>query len=145
MERMFYSVFTGITGNLEKESIDFHMDSLEDCVGDKALIRQVVVNLLSNAIKFTSKTDKPRIEVSCQRKDQHIVYFVRDNGAGFDMQYSDKLFGVFQRLHTVAEFDGTGVGLANVKRIVTRHGGEVGASGEVNKGANFWFSLPFQA
>ena len=145
MERMFYSVFTGITGNLEKESIDFHMDSLEDCVGDKALIRQVVVNLLSNAIKFTSKTDKPRIEVSCQRKDQHIVYFVRDNGAGFDMKYSDKLFGVFQRLHTIAEFDGTGVGLANVKRIVTRHGGEVGASGEVNKEANFWFSLPFQA
>lgn len=145
MERMFYTVFAELTGNSGNDRINFHMESLEDCVGDRALIRQVVVNLLSNAIKFTSKTDDPRIEVSCRRNDQHIIYHVKDNGAGFDMKYSDKLFGVFQRLHTINEFDGTGVGLANVKRIVTRHGGEVGAWGEVNKGAEFWFSLPFQA
>ncbi len=145
MERMFYTIFDEIASDADKERISFHIGSLEDCVGDRALIRQVVVNLLSNAIKFTSKTSDPRIEVSCQRNDQLITYYVRDNGAGFDMKYADKLFGVFQRLHTVSDFDGTGVGLANVKRIVTRHGGEVGASGEVNKGAEIWFSLPFQA
>lgn len=145
MERMFYTVFDEIAGDAEKERISFHIGSLEDCVGDRALIRQVVVNLLSNAIKFTSKTSDPRIEVYCRRDDQLITYYVRDNGAGFDMKYVDKLFGVFQRLHTVSDFDGTGVGLANVKRIVTRHGGEVGASGEVNQGAEFWFSLPYQA
>ncbi|MBI5429034.1 MAG: CHASE domain-containing protein [Nitrosomonadales bacterium] len=115
---------------------------LPPAMGDRAMMRQVFVNLLSNAIKFSRAKEGARIEMGSSAGENETVYFVKDNGAGFDMQYSDKLFGVFQRLHSVTEFDGTGIGLAIVKRIVTRHGGRVWAEGKVNEGATVYFSLP---
>lgn len=110
--------------------------------GDRAMMRQVFANLLSNAIKFSRGKESPRIEVGGSVEGNEAVYFVKDNGAGFDMQYVDKLFGVFQRLHGVTEFEGTGIGLAIVKRVVTRHGGRVWAEGKVNEGATIYFALP---
>ncbi|MBI5881779.1 MAG: hypothetical protein HZB91_01545 [Elusimicrobia bacterium] len=110
--------------------------------GDAALMRQVYANLISNALKFSRKAQAPRVEVGSRQEGAQTVYFVRDNGAGFDMRYADKLFGVFQRLHGQDEFEGTGVGLAVVHRIVTRHGGRVRAQGKVGEGAEFAFILP---
>lgn len=111
---------------------------------DYALLSQVWMNLLLNAIKFSSKKDSPFIELGSYTTETHIVYFVKDNGAGFDMAYADKLFGVFQRLHKPAEFEGTGMGLALVQRIVSKHGGTVWVEARVNEGATFYFSLPAQ-
>jgi PAS domain S-box-containing protein len=110
--------------------------------GDRALLRQVWTNLISNAIKYSSKTAQPRIEVTGERSAAENWYSVSDNGVGFNMQYADKLFGVFQRLHHAGEFSGTGVGLAIVHRVVTRHGGRVWAEGRVDEGAVFSFTLP---
>jgi len=109
--------------------------------GDEVLVRAVLENLIRNAWKFTSKTDDARIEFGKTERDGEKVYFVADNGAGFAMEYRDKLFGAFQRLHSPAEFEGTGIGLATVQRIVNRHGGKVEAEGSVGKGATFYFSL----
>jgi light-regulated signal transduction histidine kinase (bacteriophytochrome) len=106
------------------------------------VLRQVWVNLLSNAVKFSSRKEKPVIEVEGIMEGDTAVYRVRDNGAGFDMAYAGKLFGVFQRLHGMNEFEGTGVGLALVHRIVSRHGGRVWAEGAVGQGATFSFALP---
>ena len=110
--------------------------------GDRSLMRQVWFNLLSNAMKYSSAQDDPIIDVSSDTGDAEIVYTVRDNGAGFDMRYAEKLFGVFQRLHSTEEFPGTGVGLAIVRRVIVRHGGRVWAEGKVNQGASFSFTLP---
>jgi PAS domain S-box-containing protein len=110
--------------------------------GDPALLKQVWTNLVSNAVKYSSKNQAPRVQVAGERIDGECVYRVVDNGAGFDMRYADKLFGVFQRLHRAEEFPGTGVGLAIVQRIVVRHGGRVWAEGKVNEGATFGFALP---
>ncbi len=110
--------------------------------GDAALMRQVWINLLSNALKFSAKARNPRIEVGGEREAETNVYFVRDNGVGFDMKYADKLFGVFQRLHRSEDYPGTGVGLAIVQRLVRKHGGKVWAQGALGEGATFFFSLP---
>ena len=117
---------------------------LHPAKGDYGLINQVVVNLLSNAIKYSSKVKEPLVEISSEKTDSELIYLIKDNGAGFDMRYANKLFGVFQRLHTIDEFEGTGVGLAIVKRIMTKHGGKVTAEGERDKGAIFKFSLPIK-
>ncbi len=122
--------------------VETHVDDLPDCLADPSLLRQVFVNLLSNAIKYTRRQENAIIEVGCRRQGEEHIYFVRDNGAGFNMKYAEKLFGVFQRMHRDNEFEGTGVGLSIVRRIILRHGGRTWAEGEVDKGATFHFSLP---
>ena len=123
-------------------AIEWQIGDLPEVVADRALLRQVMANLLGNAVKYTGKKPEARIEISARREADETVVCVRDNGAGFDMKYADKLFGVFQRLHTEAEFEGTGIGLANVRRIVVRHGGRTWAEGAVDQGAAFYFTLP---
>jgi hypothetical protein len=120
----------------------FNMQSLPSAWGDPSLLKQVWVNLLFNALKFSGKRDAPVIEVSADVHETETVFCVRDNGAGFDMRYAGKLFGTFQRMHSEQEFSGTGVGLAIVHRVVTRHGGRVWAESKVDEGASFFFSLP---
>jgi hypothetical protein len=122
-------------------AIDFRLGPLPDCQGDPSLLKQVWVNLISNALKFTRKRDPAIIEVEARVKEGEVIYSVRDNGAGFDMAYASKLFGVFQRLHRADQFEGTGVGLSIVQRIVQRHGGRIWAEAEPEKGARFLFTL----
>jgi signal transduction histidine kinase len=128
--------------NEKDRKIDVRIDSIVPARGDGAMLRQVWVNLLSNAVKFTRPRPQALIEVGSRRDGGELVYWVRDNGVGFDMQYADKLFGVFQRLHGMAEFEGTGVGLALSQRIILRHGGRIWADAQLERGATFYFSLP---
>lgn len=142
MKTMVVSVLNELIKEEERERTDFKIARLPSISADSSLMRQVWVNLLSNAIKFTSKKERAIIEVGSKSNKDEIIYYVHDTGAGFDMEYANKLFGVFQRLHSESEFDGTGVGLAIVQRIIRRHGGRVWAEGEVDKGATFYFALP---
>jgi light-regulated signal transduction histidine kinase (bacteriophytochrome) len=123
--------------------IDWKLQPLPEVHADASLLRQVWSNLLDNAVKYSAKVEHPRIEVGAHidAKTEERVFHVRDNGVGFDMAYAEKLFGVFQRLHSNAEFEGTGIGLANVRRIVTRHGGRTWAESAPGQGATFYFSL----
>ncbi|MFN8671708.1 MAG: ATP-binding protein [Candidatus Sericytochromatia bacterium] len=110
--------------------------------GDYTLLQVVFENLISNAIKFTSKKDFAIIEIDqCNYENEHYTIYIKDNGAGFDMLYANKLFSVFQRLHTENEFEGTGIGLANVKQIIQKHGGSIKAEAEINKGATFYITI----
>ena len=117
------------------------LQSLPSGYGDRSLVKQVYSNLLSNAVKFTKYRDAAQIEAGGYTNGSEDIYYVKDNGVGFDMTYYDKLFGVFQRLHSTDDFEGTGVGLATVQRIIHRHGGRVWAEGEMGRGASFYFTL----
>jgi signal transduction histidine kinase len=142
MAELAKSVFDE-TGSANKDRhVQLKLESLPKAFGDPGMIRQVLQHLVSNAFKFTRGKQDALIEIGCLEDGNQHKYYVRDNGVGFDMQYSSKLFGVFQRLHNVEEFEGSGVGLALVQRIVLRHGGRVYAEGKVNEGATFYFTLP---
>jgi two-component system sensor kinase len=141
MEALVRSAWGELSLANPERSIQFSMNKLPHAMGDQTLIKQVVVNLLSNAIKFSKSRETATVEVGAYPEEERNVYYVRDNGVGFDMQYYDKLFGVFQRLHSADEFEGTGVGLAIVERIIRRHGGKVWAEGKVGEGATFYFTL----
>jgi PAS domain S-box-containing protein len=132
----------GLAEERAGRAVEVVIGALAPCRGDVGLLKQVWVNLLSNALKYTRRAAAARIEIGCRRDAGELVYFVKDNGAGFDMRYVDKLFGVFQRLHTDSEFEGTGIGLAIVKRIVSRHGGRVWAHSVLGEGAEFSFTIP---
>jgi light-regulated signal transduction histidine kinase (bacteriophytochrome) len=129
----------------QQHKVAFKINHLENAYGDPSLLQQVWVNLIDNAVKYSSKKDTPEIEISCTRQNDEIIFSVKDNGAGFDMKYADKLFGVFQRLHSAREFDGTGVGLATVQRIIKRHDGRIWADARENEGATFSFTLPVES
>jgi PAS domain S-box-containing protein len=131
-----------IKEDLKERKIRWEIDELPVVLGDKSLLRQVFVNLLSNSVKFTSTRLQAEIKIGCKDEGDKFTCFVKDNGVGFNMKYVDKLFGVFQRLHSQNEFEGTGIGLANVQRIIARHGGRVWAEGALGEGATFYFSLP---
>ncbi|HTA82986.1 MAG TPA: ATP-binding protein, partial [Bacteroidia bacterium] len=134
------SSWNEINSTPQAAKVNLTVNNLPPAMADRALMSQVLSNLISNAVKYSGKKDTPVIEVSSTEKDGELIYCVKDNGVGFDMKYYDKLFGVFQRLHSNAEFEGTGIGLALVKRIITRHGGRIWAEGEPDKGAAFYFS-----
>jgi PAS domain S-box-containing protein len=128
--------------NEDGRHVEFDIKLLENAYGDSSMLRQVWINLISNALKYSRRKPMSKIEIGCHRDEGKGVFYIRDNGVGFDMAYSEKLFGVFQRLHRVEEFDGTGVGLALVHRIISRHGGQVWAKAVLNEGATFFFSIP---
>lgn len=145
MQYLVTSICKELVPQQEQNRIDIKIDTLTPSIGDPSLIKQVWANLISNAIKFSSKQAQAKIEIGCTPNETETVYFVRDNGAGFDMNYAHQLFGVFHRLHSERDFEGTGVGLAIVERVIQRHGGRVWGEGEVGKGATFYFSLPKKA
>ncbi len=124
-----------------RSNIDFSIHSLEPVLADANMLRQVWINLISNALKYSRGQQQSKIEVGCYQQEDNTVYFIRDNGVGFDMKYSNKLFGVFQRLHKIQDFEGTGVGLALVHRIIMRHGGRIWAEAKINEGATFYFFI----
>jgi two-component system sensor kinase len=138
-------VFAELRAGAPDRQIRFVLGELPPAVCDPVMIRQVLGNLIGNALKYTARRPEAVIEVSGEVQGNEHVYTVSDNGAGFDMRYVEKLFGVFQRLHRADEFEGTGIGLAIVRRIVERHGGRTWAEGTVDRGAAFHFSLPAMA
>jgi light-regulated signal transduction histidine kinase (bacteriophytochrome) len=126
---------------IEGREIEWKIGDFPDTRGDPIMLRQVIINLISNALKYTRLSRPAKIEIGSTIEGGETVYFIRDNGVGFDMKYAGKLFGVFQRLHPAREFEGTGIGLANVQRILRRHGGRIWAKSAVGQGATFYFTV----
>ncbi len=142
MTSLAKSIYANFHQDTEGRTVIFTVDDLPRAMGDRVLLTQVLTNLIGNAIKFTRDNNITKIEVGFKNENDDYIYYVKDNGAGFDMKYYDKLFGLFQRLHTQEEFNGTGVGLSIVQRIISRHGGRVWGEGKVGEGATIYFSLP---
>ena len=142
MQHMAMGVCNDLKTEKGAHNLEFKINDLAPAEADSVAIKQVWVNLISNAVKYSGLKPTAEIEIGSSLKEGEVIYYVKDNGVGFDMRYVGKLFGVFQRLHTDTEFEGTGVGLAIVHRIITRHGGKVWAEGKKNEGATFYFSLP---
>jgi light-regulated signal transduction histidine kinase (bacteriophytochrome) len=141
--KMANEIFSELQKNEPERKVEWRIGNELIAWGDMRLLRMALFNLLGNAWKYTAHQPQPRIEFDVQRQvDGTMEFFVKDNGAGFDMAYADNLFGAFQRLHTTAEFPGTGVGLAIVQRVIHRHGGQVRGIGTPNQGATFYFTLP---
>lgn len=145
MQSMVTNLCNEIKNEQHNRNIQFNISELKSAQGDSVTIKQVWVNLISNAVKYSKLIEIAIIEIGSEISGNETIYFIKDNGAGFDMRYADKLFGVFQRLHNDEKFEGTGVGLAIVHRIITKHGGRVWAEGKVNEGAVIHFSLPKNA
>ena len=143
LEQLVREIVAELRLETSGRDITWKIGALPVCYGDRSMLKVAFVNLVSNAVKFTRMRTPAEIEIGCaDRKGNQVEAFVRDNGAGFDMQYANKLFGVFQRLHRSEEFEGTGIGLATAQRIIHRHGGEIWAEGAVDRGATFYCSLP---
>jgi len=141
MQPVVTEICNGLKNEQGDRNIEYLIGELLPAQADSITIRHVWQNLISNAIKYSQFKDKSVIEIGSEIKGKEIIYHIKDNGAGFDMRYAGKLFGVFQRLHSDEEFEGTGVGLALVQRIIVKHGGRIWAEGQVNKGATFFFTL----
>jgi signal transduction histidine kinase len=141
IKKLTEGVIVELEGECKDRDIEINVQEMPNCNGDSIMIKQVLVNLLSNAIKYTGKKEKAEIEVGSKQIDNETVYYVKDNGVGFDMKYSDKLFGLFERLHSTKEFEGTGVGLAIAHRLIYKHRGKIWADAKINEGATFYFSL----
>ena len=143
LDQLVREVQNEMLSETEGRNVTWKIGSLPDLYGDRSMLKMVLVNLISNAVKFTRTRPQPEIEIGCaEKRKDGVVLFVRDNGVGFDMKYVNKLFGVFQRLHRPEEFEGTGIGLATVQRIIHRHGGQVWAEAQVGGGATFYLSFP---
>jgi Bacteriophytochrome (light-regulated signal transduction histidine kinase) len=142
MDKLATEVWKELWAANQKRKLEVKITDIMPGFGDRTLIKQVLLNLFSNAVKFTKNQKPGIIEMSSYKEGEKVVYCLKDNGAGFDMEYYDKLFGVFQRLHSSEEYEGTGVGLAIVQRIIHRHGGRAWAEGKVDEGATFYFTLP---
>ena len=144
MKNLVQNIWAEFQKHESDRKIDFRVDEIPEALADDVTMKQVWANLVSNALKYTKHREKTVIEVGCEGTGHRATYFIRDNGIGFDMRYYDKLFGVFQRLHSPEQFEGTGVGLAIVQRIIARHGGKVWANSKLNEGATFYFNLAEQ-
>jgi PAS domain S-box-containing protein len=143
-DALIHEVVDALQSDNEGRNIEWKIAKLPQIQADAPMLRQVWANLIGNAVKYTRPRDPARIEIGCNENGTEFVFYIGDNGVGFDMQYAHKLFGVFQRLHRVEEFEGTGIGLANVQRIVLRHHGRVWAEGRLNEGSKFFFTIPKQ-
>jgi light-regulated signal transduction histidine kinase (bacteriophytochrome) len=141
MEDIIHHVWEEQTQMAGERHIELVLKEMPEAYVDSITIRQLWVNLVSNAIKYTRNKQEAVVEIGSEESEDNLIYYIRDNGAGFDMRYYDKLFGVFQRLHSDKEFEGTGVGLAIVQRIISKHGGKIWAEAKPNEGATFFFSL----
>ena len=142
MESLVMNIFEELKPSIGDRDVQLEIKSIPPANGDRTLLNQVFSNLITNSIKFTRIKEKAIIEVGAEKGKDENIYYVKDNGAGFNMKYVNKLFGLFQRLHGSDEFEGTGVGLSIVQRIVRRHGGRVWGEGEINEGATIYFTLP---
>jgi light-regulated signal transduction histidine kinase (bacteriophytochrome) len=140
---LVHDIIHELEPDIAGRKVEWRIDNLPEVRGDVSMLRRVLVNLVDNALKFTRPREQTEIEIGTEAtQETETVIFVRDNGVGFDMAYADKLFGVFQRLHRVDEFEGTGIGLANVHRIIARHGGRIWAKSDLDQGTIFYIALP---